>query len=137
MKEKFNFTVGHSLTEEDILDILTTAIEQGIYYWACIDNDHPDWIEARNQWKSEHNDVPCWCDTAFRVMQNGKAIIFYDEEDNDKVLELTMDKFLQGCAKFTEWSGKDIHKAIDEADFDAVDADCIIQFALFGEVVYG
>ena len=135
-----SFEVKHGLTDEDILDILTTAIEGGIGYWCCLDNEDPDWIAARDQWKEEHkNDedpVPCYCDVAYQVMKNGKAIKLIDEEDNT-VYEVTMEKFLQGCAKFTEYFGKDIHRLIDESEFDANDADAIIQYSAMGDIIYG
>jgi len=131
------FEVKHTLTEGNILDILTTAIEGGIGYWCCLDNSHPDWVEAREQWKAEHKDeIPCYCDVAYQVMKNGKAVILEDEED-DTIYELTLEKFQQGCALYTQRTGKDIHKAMDESDFDANDADAIIQFAVNGEIIYG
>ena len=138
MENKITFSVTHALTERDILDILTTAIEGGIGYWACLDNTHPDWEEARKQWKVEHNDeIPCYCDVAYQVMKNGKAVILIDEEDNNTEYQLTLEKFIEGCAKFSAWKGKDIHKMMKESDFDSWDADGIIQFALFGEWIYG
>ena len=133
---KLTFGVQHGLTEEDVLDVLTTAIEGGIGYWCCLDNTDPDWIEAGKQWKEEHNDIPCYCDTAYQVMKNGKAFKLIDEED-ETVYEITLEKFLQGCAKFTQELGKDIHRSIQNSDFDAEDADMIIQYAAMGEVIYG
>ena len=62
MEQALNFSVNHSLTEHDILDILTTAIEGGIGYWCCLDNTDPDWVAARQQLKEETGDAPCYCD---------------------------------------------------------------------------
>lgn len=136
MDQALNFSVQHGLTKEDILDILTTAIEGGIGYWCCLDNTDPDWVAARQQLKEETHDTPCYCDVAYKVMTNGKAVKLEDEEDGT-VLELTLEKFQQGCAKYTQETGRDIHRTIDESAFDAEDADMIIQYALFGELVYG
>lgn len=143
MEKKITFTVEHGLTEGDVLDILTTALEGGIGYWACLDNTTDEWVEARAQWKAEHNnETPCYCDVAYQVMKNGKAVVFIDEEesaesDEEVTYELTLEKFIQGCSKYSAWCGKDIHKMMQEAEFDANDADGIIQFALFGEWIYG
>ena len=42
-KEKtFSYTVEQKLTEGNMLDVLTTAFEGGIGYWACLDNGHPE-----------------------------------------------------------------------------------------------
>lgn len=131
------FKVKHELTEGDILDILTTAIEGGIGYWCCLDNEDPDWVAARAQWKTEHNnETPCYCDVAYQVMKNGKSIKLIDEED-ESVYEITMEKFQQGCAKFAENFGKNIHKMIDDSEFDADDADAIIQYSAMGDIVFG
>ncbi len=142
MGNKFNFSVEHTLTEGDILDVLTTAIEGGIGYWACLDNACQDWKDARIQWINEHKSeenpdpIPCYCDVAYQVMKNGKAVILIDEEEGVEQ-QLTFEKFLAGCAKYCSWRGKDIHKMMEESEFDAEDADGIIQFALFGEWIYG
>ena len=144
MEKALTFSVENALTEADILDILTTAIEGGIGYWAILDNEHKDWIEGRKQWKEEHkNDadpIPCYCDVAYQVMKNGKAVIFYDEEEDPhhkNPLKLTLSSFAEGCKKFSEFIGRNIHKMIDDSDFDAEDADCIIQYALLGDIIYG
>ena len=138
--------VKHALEKDDILDILTTAIEGGIGYWACLRNDDEGWAEGRKQWKEEHKDdpdpIPCYCDVAYKVMEMGKAVKFtdaelYDDDPDLEYWELTMEKFLNGCALFIAKTGKDIQKAMEESDFDAEDADMIIQYALFGELVFG
>ena len=144
MEKALTFSVENALTEADILDILTTGIEGGCSYWAMLDNTHEDWIFARSQWKEEHkNDadpIPCYCDVAYQVMKNGKAVIFYDEEEDPhhkNPLKLTLSSFTEGCKKFSEFIGRNIHKMIDDSDFDAEDADCIIQYALLGDIIYG
>lgn len=133
---EYTYTITRTLKEEVLLDVLTTAIEGGIGYWACLLNDK-DWVAARKQWKAEHYDIPCYCDTALQVMKNGKAVKFEDAEDEDEVWELTMEKFLNGIKMYEEKRGRNITKIIDDCDFDADDADCIIQYALFNEVVFG
>ena len=132
------YTIEREITEEVALDILTTAIEGGIGYWACLLNDDPDWVAARKQWKAEHKDeTPCYCDTALQVMKNGKAVKFEDAEDDSEVWELTMDKFLNGIKLYEEKHGRNVTKMMDDGDFDAEDADCVIQYGLFNEVVFG
>lgn len=136
MEQALNFSVNHSLTEQDILDILTTAFEGGIGYWCCLDNTDADWVAARQQLKEETGETPCFCDVAYRVMKNGQTVKLEDEEEGT-VLELTLEKFQQGCTKYTEETHRDIHRTIDNSEFDAEDADMIIQYALFGELIYG
>ena len=137
MENKTTIQVNHELTKEIMLDILTTAIEGGIGYWSILLNDDPKWEKASKQWKEEHNgETPCYCDSAYKVMENGDAIRLEDVDDGN-IYELTMEKFLNGCKLYIEKTGKDIKKAMDESNFDAWDADAIIQYALFGEVIYG
>ena len=133
----YTYEVTRSLDEDMIKDILTTAIEGGIGYWACLGNDDPDWIAARDKYKEEHNDYPCYCDVAYELLSNNKSVIFYDEQDDNTKLELTMGKLLLGCGLFEEQYKTPIIQMFDNASFDAYDADCIIQYALFGEVIYG
>lgn len=133
----FEYDVKHKLDDEEVKDILTTAIEGGIGYWACLGNDDPAWAEARDKYKAEHNERPCYCDVAFELLNNNKAVVFYDEEDDDKQLLLTKENFINGCKLYEEHVGKTIHTMLDTGEFDANDADMIIQYSLFGEVIYG
>jgi len=130
------FNVSFTITDEEISDILTTAIEGGIGYWACLLNDDPDWIAAREIVKNRLQDTPCYCDVGLELLKTGKAIKFEDEEDGT-IHELTMEKLLQGCAVFAKEEGKSPSKMLADGDFDANDADMLIQYALFGEVIYG
>lgn len=127
-----------NLNEETIKDILTTAIEGGIGYWACLGNDDPIWVKTRDNYIESHNgERPYYCDVAYDVMNSGNAVIFYDEEDDDTRFELTMSKFMDGCKLYEDKTGTKINDSFDDGSFDACDADMIIQYALFGEVIYG
>ena len=71
-------------------------------------------------------------------ISRGGSLILYDAESSDK-WELTLKKFLNGVKLYFE-QGCHVQvedNAIDTGDIDANDADCIVQFALFGEVVFG
>ena len=48
---EIKFTVEKILTVEDMDDIMTTALEGGIGYWACLDNSTPEWEKAERQLK--------------------------------------------------------------------------------------
>lgn len=51
----------------------------------------------------------------------------------------TIEQFMQGFRLYLE-QGCHVNiedNAIDTCDIDASDADCIVQFGIFGEVVYG
>lgn len=132
-KKKFTVrpVIEVNFTEQDIQDIITTALEGGIGYWACLDD-----IGASG-------DAPI-SEQAADVLLTGGSLTFIDAEGDpdDPATErwtLTLEKLLNGFKLYFE---EGCHVAVednfvDTSYIDANDADCIVQFALFGEVVYG
>jgi len=111
-----------SITQQDIDDIMVTALEGGINYWCRK-------AKVVGEYLGE---------CASEQISRGGSLILYDAESNDR-WELTLKKFLNGVKLYFE-QGCHVQvedNAIDAGDIDANDADCIIQFALFGEVVFG
>lgn len=143
---EFSYSIKRTLTEEDIKDILTTAIEGGIGYWSILDNSTAEWKAAGAAWRERRGDgeKPCFCDTAFELLSKGESIRFIDAETEDEydpgedeVWYLDMEGLLKGCQMWENRTGKNLAKAIEDCDYDAEDADEIIQYGLFGEVVFG
>lgn len=62
--------------------------------------------------------------------RSGKLTV-YDRED-DKDHELTLEKLLNGWKKYAE-----DHNADDFDEYDGISADCIMQYVIFGDVIYG
>ena len=143
--QEIKYTVERTLSEENIKDILTTAIEGGIGYWAILDNSTPDWIEASKAYHSRTGEKPCYCDVAYELLSKGKKVIFIDAETEDvenpredEIYKLTMDKLIKGCQAWESHTGKNLQKAIEDMDYDAEDADSIIQMSIFdGEIIFG
>ena len=111
-----------NLTQQDIDDIMVSALEGGINYW-CRE------AEVVGEYLGEY---------ASDQISRGGSLILHDSESSDK-WELTLEKFLNGVKLYFE-DGCHVQvedNRIDAGDIDAGDADCIIQFALFGEVVFG
>lgn len=116
--------------------ILTTAIEGGINYWASVLHYDPDM----------DNDT-------LELGDECHAVIVEDEDAAEsKVIDTAtirkaMSKLHKGegfslTRETPEWWAKKWRKAYRECatgewDFDATDADIVVQVALFGEVVYG
>ena len=77
-------------------------------------------------------------DYAHEQISRGGSLILYDAESSDK-WELTLEKFLCGLGLYlgeamsAAFEGEDI----DFSDFDADAVDCIVQYALFGKLVFG
>lgn len=149
-------TVKLTLTDSILDDILCTALEGGIGYWAVLCNDHKDWRAARKRiverktTDPEDKYIPTYSEVALEVLNNGDAIYFEDAEGEggaddrhgnegleDCPWKMTMEDLMSGIREFTEDSSCNIINCIERGDFDADDADQIIQYALFKEVVFG
>lgn len=115
-----------TLTEEDIDDIMVAALEGGINYWCC----EAEVVEEKRCGDWGHEQIA-----------RGGVLILHDAESSDK-WELTLEKFLNGVKLWVE-NGDDRYHAVqkdgtvDCCNVDSEMADLIIQYALFGEVVFG
>lgn len=112
------------LTAEDIDDIMVSALEGGITYWCRK-------AEVVGAYLGEY---------ASDQISRGGSLILYDAESSDK-WELTREKFLNGFKTWYE-KGEDIYGAVtgnlvDCGEIDGECADAIVQYALFGELVFG
>lgn len=108
----------------DIDDIMCAALEGGITGWCRA-------AKLVGKMLGEY---------AHEQIARGGSLMLYDAESSDK-WELTLDKFLRGLALAIE-SGASVtidaeSGYIDTSDVDAECADMIIQFALFGDLVFG
>lgn len=113
-----------NLTQDDIDCIMVTALEGGICYW-CSEAEVVE--EHLGTYASD------------QIARGGSVLIHESEED--EAHELNLEKFMNGFKLWFE-NGGDQYGAIENGELDTsnIDADCadaIIQYALFGEVVYG
>lgn len=115
------YFITTSVSIETLEDIVVTALEGGIGYWSILDNSTKPWK------KYDFCDLPT-SQAAFELLYNGEALKFYDVEDDTKVWQLTWKNLLKGV---------EIFGGVKEEDIDAEVADQIIQYALFGKVVFG
>lgn len=127
MNNTYKVNVNHTInvTSQDINDIMCSALEGGICYWA-------NKAEVVGKYLGE------W---AHEQISRGGSLILHDAESDDK-WELNRENLLNGIAKayednwFTDYGWCD-GKTIDTCQVDAEVADTIIQLALFGKVVFG
>lgn len=115
------------ITQEDIDDIMVSALEGGIIYWcdrAKVDD------RSLGKYASE------------QISQGGTLILHDMEEDRNELL--TKEKLLQGIKMYAEQPKHgDIFEVIDHElhiDCGMVDADvadAIIQYAIFSDIIYG
>jgi len=110
------------LTQQDIDDIMCAALEGGICYWCGAAEVVGD----------------CLGEYASEQISRGGSLLLHDAESAD-AWELNREKFLNGVKLYFE-QGCHVQvedNRIDTCDIDAADTDCIVQFALFGEAVFG
>lgn len=113
------------LTQQDVDDIMVGALEGGINYW-CRE------AEVVGDYLGEY---------ASDQISRGGKLILHDAESSDK-WELDLEKFLNGMKIWVQ-NGDDNYGAVqkdgtvDTCQIDAEMADLIVQYALFGEVVFG
>lgn len=117
--------INVTLTEQDIDDIMSCALEGGINYWC----DEAEVIEEKR--------VADW---GHEQIARGGVLVLHDAESED-TWELNLDKFLNGFKLWIE-AGGDQYNAIEKGEVDCcnIDAGCadeIVQYALFGELVFG
>ena len=112
------------VTMRDVDDIVCTALEGGINYWCKR-------AEVVGNYLGEY---------ASDQISRGGTLILYDSEGEDKY-ELTLDKLLKGIQMYVVNPNAPYkivyNNELDTCQVDATVADMIIQFALFGVIVYG
>ena len=113
------------LTQQDIDDIMVAALEGGINYWC--DEAAVEGGEYLGEYASDQ-------------ISRGGTILLHDT-DEDAYRKLDLEKFLKGFKLWLE-NGGDQYGAVQghEVDCCNIDAGCadeIVQYALFGEVIYG
>jgi len=113
------------IEQEDIDDIMVGALEGGINYWV-------NKVDVVGEYLGEY---------ASDQISNGGTLCLHDYVE-ESWHELTLDKFLNGIQKWYE-DGYDRYNAVqndgtlDCCNIDAGAADSIVQYAIFGEIIYG
>ena len=137
------------ITKEDVVDILSSAID-GIYYWGRIVLNNEQYKEAK-KWIRENEEPDyeiCYEEVIAQILFDGKSVTVRDiEGDQESWLSLSnlsygiRKAFQEGYYSDYNWlvpDGGGSNKWHLEPDqIDAEVADVIIQLAVWGEVVYG
>ena len=113
------------LTQEDVDDIMSGALDGGITYWCC---------------KCEVVGGEYLGEYASEQISRGGVLRLYDAESDD-TWDLDIEKFVQGFRLWLE-NGDDLYGAVtklgvDTSEIDGEMADMIVQYALFGEIIFG
>lgn len=118
-------TVSYKFDNEFINDVLCTALDSaygGSLYWL-------DRTFIRNGTKESYG-VDCKYEV---VSLGGTLAVIADEDDTEH--DLDKESFIRGLEIWV--ANRDtVMEELDAGDIDANDADAILQYALFGELVY-
>lgn len=139
-----------SLSKREIADLVVTAVEGGIGYWAreieyVERDDHGEWQvmsdERRKSFGNPAYDAP----ELWENDRRGIRITTDYDEDQEMILRPLTESSIQKAFKYqppkrkgtsNNWFPKMI-RLIIEGQYDASDADTIVQIAVMDEVVYG
>ena len=125
--------IDFDIHDNDIENIIITALEGGIGYWGCLLNEGKEFDEFYKDTKGLTTS-----EFVADLILNEKSVVLYDTEldfnDSEK-WELNLFKLLNGIKLYIINSKQINFPLIDNLDSNM--ADSIIQYALFGELVFG
>jgi hypothetical protein len=128
---EISITIKQEVSPENINDLIVTALEGGINYWCrrAIMKRNEDQsyvgVAPENQDKIKY---------ASDLIGFGGVLVLCDAESSDR-WELTLENVLKGIQMHC--TNKKISVAELMEDYDADDADAVVQYALFNELVFG
>jgi hypothetical protein len=124
-------TIDLHIKDQDIKDIVITALEGGIGYWGCLINEGEDFDLFYKDQKGISTS-----EFVADLLLSGKSVYFYDSETNSnegEPWELRLNMILNGIEMYIQET-----KNLNFIDnLDSLVADTIFQYAMFNEVVYG
>lgn len=114
---------SYEFSLQDISDILVTAFEGGINYWCRL-------AEIKDEPPA---DLPYVF--ASDVIGLGGTLLLHDIENEDEKWELNLEKLMEGIKKYCHMEKCTPGDMLENLDADV--ADCIVQFAVLGEITFG
>ena len=142
MKKNTNtLTVSIEVTDEMLDDVMVTALEGGINYWAekqTLKNndykgaDYASHAISRGAEMRVHLREDCLFEESRQVKSDPHNEAYRNKKAYRKIYKLNKELLLQGCQKYV-----DRGKKFDTSYMDADDADLILQYSLFGDVIFG
>lgn len=128
MSKEFTYAVKKTITEEEIKNLIIDSIEIGITYWATLHNDTEQFEKYYDETELTTSEI-----VAEILLSGGSVKITYIEESEEPKFDLTLDRLLVGIQKNAETRPWDC----DLENYDATTCDCIIQYAIFDDIIFG
>ena len=120
IKYRFKAEIEVKLTEQDIDDIMCSALEGGICYWCeCAEVIGGKYF---GEYASE------------QISRGGSLMLYHEDGEN----ELTIENLLKGIKRVVAEGRLIVEDGrIDCGEVDAEIADMIVQYAIFDELIFG
>ena len=132
MKHKVEISMVKTYDTDDLVNILS-CIVMDCPWCADIDYDRTDYKDARQRLKDKGNNDICYEEVLVEILESGKSIWIIDSYDEDQRYELTLINFLKGITLNVENRPYDCD--IDNGDCETMD--CILQYSLFEDLIFG
>ena len=130
-----------SITRNDICDLLTMEAG-GFNYWGHTDYDEEDYQKAREEMQKKKikssfdDDHYCYEDVlAYMIFDTNYRVCIYDFEDGTEH-QLTKEMCEQGFLLNAQHNPTGAI-SLDDDKADSTTGDCILQYAIFGDLIYG
>lgn len=124
---------------EDTIEEMLALLDSTVNSWAeiCWDTDAFD--TALNRLRSQKEDFMISCHAVeVEILESGGKLIVYDrdaDEDHDLTLEMLLNGFNRHIPKLVRDGFRRTNSA-DVNDLNYLDASKIIQYAIFGKIIY-
>ena len=126
---EFKINMQVIITKEQLMKFSNDFICGVFTSWACLGDDTKQFKDFRK----EHSDLYLG-EVVMLYLLDGNSILVYDNENEEDYWELNLKKLLNGIKMNIEYRNE---CAFNYEYYDFYDDDRILQFALFGEVLFG
>ena len=131
MRHEVEISVVKIYDTDDLVNILS-CITVDCPWCSEIDYEASDYADAKQRLKEKGNNDICYEEVLVEILEGGESLWFCDSEEDERY-ELTLEKLLNGIKLNAENRPDD--SSIEDGDGETMD--CIIQFALFKDIIFG
>jgi hypothetical protein len=116
------------LSNQQITDIIITALEGGSNYWYSLEMNSNNAAKSKDQSRAEFI-----CE---QVLKHNATFQIFDIDDDEHLGELSKESIKKGI-KLVKANYPEYIVDVKEGDFDAEIADIFFQYFILGEIVFG
>lgn len=121
-------TTTHTLTDQQIIDFVITSVEHMGH--GCLAYHLSD--AQRDAYPG-----PAFSEKVAQALLDGGTVEVTDRWDYDERGTLTLTRLLDGISKRSKQRGMDPEELMSFVRSDVIDADCAVQYAIWGRIVLG